>query len=201
VAASIVAAAWWTAPTYGYTAGYCGCTEEPVSYQYGDEGIYVEDGNVYMGDQVVATEQEYYEEAVEIAGEFQDEEDVNDDGEWMPLGVFAVVSESQTKSDMTLQLAINKEGAIRGNLSMELTDEVIQVKGAVDKETQRVAFRLEGKDDILVECGLYNLTEDVLTVLVHQGKDKQVERGLVRLTQEEDAESQPTEDSVQAASN
>ena len=119
-----------------------------------------------------------------------------DDGDWMPLGVFAVVSEGQTKSDMTLQLAINKEGMIRGNLSLDLTDEVIPVKGSLDKETQRVAFRLEGKDDIVVEAGLYNLTEDVLTVLVHQGKDKQEERGLVRLKQDDESK-QPSEESNQ----
>jgi len=185
VAAGIAAAAWWTAPSYGYASGYTDCAEEPVSYQYGDEGIYTEDGNVYVGDEVIATEEEYYDQAAEIADNFDEQK--TDDADWMPLGVFAVVSEGQTKSDMTLQLAINKEGMIRGNLSLELTDEVIPVKGSLDKETQRVAFQLEGKDDIVVEAGLYNLTEDVLTVLVHQGKDKQVERGLVRLKQDEDS--------------
>ena len=150
VAAGIAAAAWWTAPSYGYASGYTGCAEEPVSYQYGDDGIYAEDGNVYAGDEVIATEEEYYDQAAEIADDFDEQK--TDDADWMPLGVFAVVSEGQTKSDMTLQLAINKEGMIRGNLSLDLTDEVIPVKGSLDKETQRVAFRLEGKPDIVVEA-------------------------------------------------
>lgn len=198
--AGITAAAWWMTPSYGYASGYTGCTEEPVSYDYGDEGIYVEDGNVYIGEEAIATEDEYYEQATEIADSFQEEAaDPNDGadpseaaaedaGDWLPLGVFGVVSEGQTKSDMTLQLAVSKEGMIRGNLTIDLTDEVLPIKGTVDKETQRVAFRIEGKDNIVVEAGLYNLTEDVLTVLVHYGKDRQEERGLIRLKPEEESD-------------
>lgn len=98
----------------------------------------------------------------------------------------AVVTPGQTKSDLTLQLALNKDGMIRGNLSVGLTDEVVQVQGSVDKETQRVAFKLIGKEDIVIEAGLYNLTEDVLTVMVHRGDNRQEERGLVRLQEGED---------------
>ena len=122
-------------------------------------------------------------------------------GDWMPLGVFAVVTEGQTKSDTTLQLAISRDGIVRGNLSLELTDEVLPIKGALDKETQRVAFRIEGKEDVLAECGLYNLTQDVLTVLVHKGKEEQTERGLVRLTQDDesgdDGNAEPTPENSQ----
>ncbi len=194
VAAGIVATAWWTAPTYGYASGYSGCSEQPVSYEYGDDGIYVENGNVYVGDQAVASEEEYYDQANEIAGDFPSDSETGGDaaadeaeGDWLPLGVFAVVSEGQTKSEMTLQLALNKEGMVRGNLKIDLTDKVIQVFGNVDKETQRVALKLEGKDDIVIEAGLYNLTEDVLTVMIHYGKDRQEERGLIRLTQDDES--------------
>ena len=185
-AAGIATAAWWMTPTYGYTSGYCGCSEAPVSYQYGDEGIYVENGNVFIGEDPIATEEEYYSQATEIADDYSEADNTEDGDDWMPLGVFAVVTPGQTKSDLTLQLALNKDGMIRGNLSVGLTDEVVQVKGSVDKETQRVAFKLIGKEDIVIEAGLYNLTEDVLTVMVHRGDNRQEERGLVRLQEGED---------------
>ena|GEM_PF-852289 len=185
-AAGIATAAWWLTPSYGYTSGYCGCNEAPVSYQYGNDGIYVENGNVYIGEDPIATEEEYYNQAVKIADDYSEIDNTEDTDDWMPLGVFAVVTPGQTKSDLTLQLALNKDGMIRGNLSVGLTDEVIQVKGSVDKETQRVAFKLVGKDDILIEAGLYNLTEDVLTVMVHRGDNRQEERGLVRLQDGDD---------------
>ena len=210
-AAGVVASAWWSTPNYGYVTGYTGCAQEPVSYDYGnDGGIYVENGNVYVGSEVLASEEEYYEQAVEIADQYDDEPAASDvdkaddeptQGDWMPLGVFAVVTEGQTKSDTTLQLAISRDGIVRGNLSLELTDEVLPIKGALDKETQRVAFRIEGKEDVLAECGLYNLTQDVLTVLVHKGKEEQTERGLVRLTQDDesgdDGNAEPTPENSQ----
>ena len=38
-----------------------------------------------------------------------------------PLGVFAVIAEpTQTQSDKVVQLAVNKEGVIRGNLQDSL---------------------------------------------------------------------------------
>jgi hypothetical protein len=191
---------------YGYTGWYA---TEPISYNYGTDGIYINNGDVYIGDKNVATQEEYYDQATKIASDFVEEKDkqAEEDAdpetvEWLPLGVFAVVDTNQTKSDMTLQLAINKEGMIRGNLKVDLTDQVLQVKGSVDKQTQRAAFTFEGKKDIVVEAGLYNLTEDVLTVLVHHGKDRQEQRGLVRLVppEEESEENEQGSQEPKAAS-
>ena len=48
--------------------------------------------------------------------------------DWLPLGVFAVIAEAgQTKTDKVLQLALNKEGVIRGNFQDMLTDKVTPV--------------------------------------------------------------------------
>jgi hypothetical protein len=54
-----------------------------------------------------------------------------------------------------MQLAMNKEGAIRGNFQNFLTDKVTPVSGALDKETQRVALKLEENDSLVLETGLY----------------------------------------------
>jgi hypothetical protein len=183
---ALAATAW--APAVWATAGpYCGCTGDGCYYDYGENVTY-DDGNVYYGDQPVASAEQYYDQAGQIAdagGQPQSEE-------WLPLGVFAVIAEpDQTQSDKTVQLALNKEGVIRGNLQDSLTDKVIPVTGAVDKETQRVALKLEGNDAVVVETGLYNLTNDEVPVLVHFGPDRQETRTLIRLKQPEDQGEQP----------
>jgi hypothetical protein len=70
---------------------------------------------------------------------------------------------------------------------------VTPVSGAVDKKTQRVAIKLEGNDNVVIETGLYNLTNDEVPVLIHIGKDRQEKRLLVRLQQPQEAaaETQP----------
>ncbi|MFN3192798.1 MAG: hypothetical protein ACE361_19965 [Aureliella sp.] len=194
----IAVAAWWYAPSYSYVSGYCGYPNTPVSYDYGPDAVYVQNGDVYYGGEYVSSQDEYYQDASGLAGE--EPEDLaetnaaaegDDSEEWLPLGVFAVVEEGETSSDVTLQLAVNKAGDVRGNVIIESKDEVRPVYGNVDKETQKVAFKVDGRQEIVVEAGLYNLTEDVLTVMVHFSNDRSEARGLVRLTEEEEEGSQP----------
>ena len=109
------------------------------------------------------------------------------------MGVFAVVAEpTQTQTERVVQLALNKEGAIRGNFQDFLTDKVVPVVGSVNKETQRVALKLEGVDSVVVETGLYNLTNDEVPVLVHFGPDRQEGRTLMRL-QPPEGQAEPQE--------
>ena len=109
----------------------------------------------------------------------------------MPLGVYSLVQEGATETEKLIQLAVNKEGAIRGNYHDLLTDQVTPLTGAVDKQTQRVALRLEGNDSLVLETGLYNLTNDEAPVLIHMGNDKQASRVLVRLKQPEEEAPAP----------
>jgi hypothetical protein len=178
----------WAWATAGWaTAGsYCDCSGDGLYYDYGQNVTY-DDGNVYYGDQPVASAEQYYATANEIAA--SGEEAQNE--EWLPLGVFAVIAEpDQTQTDKVVQLAVNKEGIIRGNLQDFLADKVIPVTGAVDKQTQRVALKMEGNDTVVVETGLYNLTNDEVPVLVHFGADRQESRTLIRLKQPEADEQQ-----------
>lgn len=184
---AIRASAWATA-TWAMAGGYCACTGEGAYYDYG-ENVTFEDDTVYYGDQPVASAEQYYDQASQIADSGQQAQNE----EWLPLGVFAVITEpTQTQTDKAVQLALNKEGAIRGNLQDFLTDKVTPIVGAVDKETQRVALRLEGNDSIVVETGLYNLTNDEVPVLVHYGPDRQESCTLIRLqSPEEQGQEQP----------
>jgi hypothetical protein len=179
-----VATTAWATAAWATTGSYCGCSGEGTYYDYGENVTY-EDNTVYYGDQPAATAEQYYDQAGEIASSGQTPENE----EWMPLGVFAVIAEAgQTKAEKVVQLALNKEGVIRGNVHDELTDKLASVVGAVDKKTQRVALKLEGNDSVVVETGLYNLTNDEVPVLVHFGKDRQETRTLIRLKQPEGQE-------------
>jgi hypothetical protein len=56
----------------------------------------------------------------------------------------------------------------------------------VDKKTQRVAWSIGEKKDIVFETGLPNLTKDESTILIHYGKDRTEQMILVRLPEPKD---------------
>ena len=179
---ALVGTAWATA-AWALAGPYCGCSGgSPAYYDYGGNVAY-DDGTVYQDGEPVASAEEYYDQANQIAADGQTPQNQ----EWLPLGIFAIVSsEEQTQTDKVAQLALNTEGVIRGNYHDLLADKVTPITGAVDKQTQRVAMKIEGNNDVIVETGLYNLTNDEAPVLVHFGADRQETRIFVRLKQPEE---------------
>ena len=111
--------------------------------------------------------------------------DASSGGDWLPLGVFALTKPDQTKSNVSIQLAVNKQGVIRGNYTDTATQKNQVVQGSVDKQTQRVAFTVGDNTTDVVETGLYNLTKDEAPCLIHFGKDKTEQWLLVRLQKPE----------------
>ncbi len=157
--------AWaaWPAVTgwvdYGWT--------EPVYYNYG-ENVYYQDGSVYYGDQPVATEEEYAQQAEAIATSVPDTQPAAED--WMPLGVFALTHDGEpsgAEPTLYLQLAVSKQGILSGTLQNTATDAAQQIEGMVDKQTQRAAWTAAGKARPLMETGVSNLTQDMTPALVH----------------------------------
>jgi len=170
----------WRAATWGAVGSWMSYyPAEPVYYDYGSTVTY-QDNNVYVNGQDVGTSQQYYDEASNLASSGAKAE-APSDGDWMPLGVFALTQSGQSKSNVTLQLAINKEGIIRGNYTDTATGKTQIIQGSVDKKTQRVAFTVGDDTKNVVETGLYNLTKDEAPVLIHFGADKTEQWLLVRL--------------------
>jgi hypothetical protein len=181
----------WAGAAWGTAGGYCGCEDDGTYYDYEDNVSY-DDGSVYYEGEPVGTAEEYYQQAEAIADagpEFVDAAETDAGAEtkeedWLPLGVFALIKEAgQTQTDKVLQLALNKDGAIRGNLQDSLTDKVTQLVGSVDKKSQRVAIKLEGNESLVLEAGLYNLTNDEVPALVHFDAERQQAVTLIRLKQ------------------
>ncbi len=174
-------------PWFGY-AGYD--SYAPIYYDYGTNVTY-NDGSVYVNNQPVGTSEEYYQQAANYASAGQ--QDVSSDGDWLPLGVFALTRDESQHATGTLQLAVNKQGIIRGNYTDSLASQPLTVKGSVDKKTQRVCFTIGDDQTNIVETGLYNLTKDEAPALVHLGKDRTQQWLLVRLKQPEGQDASNTQ--------
>jgi hypothetical protein len=91
----------------------------------------------------------------------------------MPLGVFAVTSEDEKgEPHLFLQLAVTKDGVIGGTYQNTTTGQSQNVAGKVDKSTQRAAWSMTEDPDMVMEAGIFNLTQGSAPVLVHWGKEK-----------------------------
>ncbi len=188
---------WWTVPTFGAITSFFSWSApqtvwtQPVYYDYGQGGnVTYENNNVYINGEQVATADDFAQSAAVLASVPPPaNEEALDSVEWMPLGTFAVATDQKdVDPNLVIQLAVSNAGIISGTLYNTKTDQAQSVQGRVDKQTQRVAFRVGESEDIVVESGLYNLTQDDAPVLVHFGADQVENWLLVRL---EDPESQP----------
>jgi hypothetical protein len=195
--------AWRTA---AYALGYSSATwqslanwfvygpaSQPIDYSYGDDISYY-NNNVYLNDQPIATAADYYQSAAGliqtgVQAQIPNEPPADNiqanasNPNWMSLGVFNALREKEKTSNMLMQLAVDKSGTIRGNYYNTGDDVVQPLDGSVDKKTQRVAWIVEDRKDVIFDTGLYNLTKDETPALVHFGKDKTEQWLLVRMKQ------------------
>lgn len=182
---------WWTVPVWGAVASWWNwgtypqeVWSEPCYYDYGDGGnVTYQDNSVYIGGEEIASADEYAQSAAALATvDPPATEDEATAAEWLPLGTFAVMgNENETDPSRVVQLAVSKDGIISGTLYNTQTDAAQSVQGQVDKETQRVAMRIANSDDVVIETGIYNLTQDQTPILVHFGTDRTENWMLVRL--------------------
>jgi hypothetical protein len=144
--------------------------------------VYYEDNSVYYGDQLVATAEEYAQQADAIAASAP--EVAPDQAEWMPLGVFALTPDGQASGPdptLFLQLAISKEGIISGTLHNSATNQTQTMEGMADKASQRAAWTVAGKTRPIMETGINNLTQDTAPALVHFADGQTQQWLMVRL--------------------
>lgn len=185
VAAGIAASAW-AAASWSSAANWVGCDQMPEDYDYGSTVLY-QGGDVYVEGQSVGSEDQYYDQASSLASSGQDKKD--DDANWLPLGVFGMVQGQQTDPTMIVQLAVNHQGIVRGNCYYVISQINVPIQGAVDKQTQRVAWTAGDNKNTVFDTGLYNLTKDQAPALVHFGKDRTQEWLMVRLTSKDQAKN------------
>jgi hypothetical protein len=154
-------------------------------YGYGSGGnVYYENNSVYVNGQPAGTSEQYAQQALDFVAAAPPAEQVQTE-EWLPLGVFALSSESVTDSNAMVELAVNKQGVLAGTYYNESTSASRPLKGTVDQKSQRAVFGFaDGKnEDLALEAGIYNLTQDEAPALLHHGKESSEPVLLVRLHQ------------------
>jgi hypothetical protein len=180
-AAGWAAGAAWATTTWAAVSGYCNCAATPVYYDYGTNVVY-EGDTVYMDGEPVATAGRYAQQAITICEAGREAEPAEKE-EWQPLGVFALVRGEEQTSDKIFQLAVNKQGVLRGNYYDAFADNTLPVYGSVNKDALRAAWSIGDKKEIVFEAGIANLTRAEAPVLVHYGKDNTQQFTLVRVEQ------------------
>lgn len=176
----------WAVPAWPTVAVYCGYPAQPIYYDYGSTVVY-ESNNVYVNGEPVATAEQYAQQATQLADAGREARPPEKE-DWQPLGVFALVRGDEETADKIFQLAINKDGLIRGNYYDAIADNTLPVYGSVDKKTQRAAWSIGQKKDVVFEAGIANLTNDETPILVHFGKDDPQQLTLVRVEKPQEKE-------------
>ena len=186
--AGVTAAAWttaaWTAVAWPAVGTWFAWDAAPVYYNYGENVTY-ENNQVYYGSQPVGSEQQYYQSAVDLASQ-NTSPTPDSDTNWLPLGVFGLMAQGESAPEMLFQLAVNKAGVIRGNYYDKIADTTMPVTGSVDKKTQKAAWYVGSNKTLIIETGLYNLTQDQSTALVHYSPKNTRQYVLVRLKKPEE---------------
>lgn len=109
-----------------------------------------------------------------------------EEGDWMPLGVFAVSNNANTaaQSNRFIQLAISRSGEIAGVLYNSATDSAQDLAGILNKETQMAYWSFDNKPGAPVaSTGIYNLTQDQTPITVRFSDGAEQTWTLVRLKQ------------------
>jgi hypothetical protein len=175
------AATVWIAATWATVSSYCSYPATPVYYDYGTNVVYQGDTVYFDGEPGITTEQ-FTQRSIQYADAGRAATPAESE-EWQPLGVFALVRGEEQTSDKIFQLAVNKEGVIRGNYYDAVADNTLPVYGSVDKRTQRAAWSIGEKKDVVFDAGIANLTRDETPILVHYGTGDTQQFTLIRLEQ------------------
>jgi hypothetical protein len=176
----------WRPATYAALGNFMGAgsiSAEPAYYGYGDGGnAYYQDDQVYVDGQSVGTAEQYTNQAAALVSAAPPPEKVAQE-EWLPLGAFAFAREDADDSQCMIELAINKQGVVAGTYYNEATGVSRALKGTVDRKSGRAAVGFaDGKNaDLVLETGIYNLTQDEAPCLLHFGTSESSPALLVRL--------------------
>jgi len=175
---------FWAGLSFGALAGFCGLGAVPIPYNYGTTVVYSGD-TVLVNGTSAGTPAEYYQQASNIASVGNDAKLTKED-EWQVLGLYALTKDKEKDATNMLQLAINKDGIVRGNFYNSVSDTTLPVNGSVDKKTQRVAWTVGDNKKTVYEAGIQNLTQEQATCLVHYSDKRTDQLILSRLKEPED---------------
>lgn len=108
------------------------------------------------------------EEAADVADQTDEgsNESAEDVGDFLPLGVFALAPAGAADASGLVQLAVNKQGELRGNYYDVLSGEDAAITGTIDKQKQLAAFQIGTSGNEQLEAPLASLTQPQANVTV-----------------------------------
>jgi hypothetical protein len=178
----------WGVASWPAAAAYMSMpSQQPVYYDYGTNVVQQGD-TAYVNGDPVGTTAHYASQAATLAHSSEEVETAPDQ-EWMPLGVFAMVEGDETNAQHLFQIAVNRDGVLRGNYYDALTETTEPLEGAVDKQTGRAAWTVAKRKTPIYDVGIANLTQNETTMLVHYNKEKSSQFTLVRIDPPSDAQA------------
>lgn len=138
----------WGYSTWSGVSGYLG-------YDYGDYPVYYSDGVSYPVEQSTVVQPIIIEQKpAPLPAQTQPA------SEWMPLGVFTLTDlKAAANTNLYMQLAINRSGAIQGVFYNSALNTTYSVVGYTDKKSQKAVWKVANVDNApIMESGIYNLT-------------------------------------------
>jgi hypothetical protein len=115
------------------------------------------------------------------------------DEKFMPLGVFTLAPENQSEASAMLQLAVSKQGVLRGSYYDLLSDVNHPIRGSVNKKTQHVAWTFGPQGKVTFQTALGVLTEPSGPVSVHY-ENGQTRQWVLARYDKEPSENDPQDD-------
>jgi hypothetical protein len=180
----------WSNVDWNTLASFWGISSAtpPGDYEFGDNVKY-ENEMVYFGAQPTAKAADFYHLAQVLAAKGAvkaragAKPELPSTTSWQPLGVFSLVHPAQKISTTLFQLAVNRQGLIRGNCYNILTGQLDTVYGAADKTNSRVAFTVGANHSVVYDSGVGNLLTAQSPILVHMSGNQREQMTFVRLRQ------------------
>jgi len=155
---------------------------QPIYYYYETDGdVYYTTTEDFSYLTPVDSKELFIAQAVRIAnGQYPVSTQQSD---WMPLGMFTFASDDDS-SDMPkryISLAISKDGAVSGAYYDTANNTTLEIQGGIDPDSQRIAWKFVDNDWPIMESGLYNLTKEESTLLIHTSSRTTETQWLIRL--------------------
>ena len=158
---------WWGGSTWLELAKVFAFPRSTHAFAYVyDQNLTFKNDVIYVNGRAIGSYDDYVASARQLAKSRATGNLPND--RWLPLGTFALsTSEKNPKSTHAIQLVTDGLGNIAGVYANWENGTVQAIHGRVDLATQRVAFDIGGRNNLTLECGLTNLTEDKLRLWAH----------------------------------
>jgi hypothetical protein len=191
---------WAGAPFGAATAwlGYSAAAAANPGLSTGNTTVYTGDANPDFNDQAAQDTEPTTGEVVSPAAQAaalaaSGLTELPSNADFLPLGVYSLAQPNQPEASAMLQLAVSKEGLLRGSYYDVLSGQEHAIAGSIDKNTQRVAWSVAPNNKVFFETSLQSLTNESGPVAVHFENGESRQWTLARYDSAESSEELPEE--------